>query len=317
MLKNLNIMRGVNLGGWFSQCDYSEETLNFFITEDDFKKIAEWGADHVRIPVDYNVFQDENGNFKEDGFGRVKKALDLAKKYGLCAVLDLHKTLGYSFDSYGESESGFFENAEYQENFYSLWEKLAENFGVYSDMTAFELLNEVTKPEYIGEWNRIAGECIKRIRKYAPETVILVGSYNNNSPEAVAELSEPYDDKVAYNFHCYEPLKFTHQGAYWTDMIKPDERYTFEQLDITEEYFENMFRPALEKARENNTCVYCGEFGVIDRVPPEEAIKWFGTINRVFEKYGIARAVWCYKGLDFGISEERMDGMRGELLKYI
>ena len=29
--------KGVNLGGWFSQCDYSEDRFNNFITEDDFK----------------------------------------------------------------------------------------------------------------------------------------------------------------------------------------------------------------------------------------------------------------------------------------
>ena len=49
MLKELGIYRGVNLGGWFSQCDYSEERLNGFITEPDFAQIAAWGFDHVEI----------------------------------------------------------------------------------------------------------------------------------------------------------------------------------------------------------------------------------------------------------------------------
>ena len=34
MLHELGIQKGVNLGGWFSQCDYSEDRLNNFITED-------------------------------------------------------------------------------------------------------------------------------------------------------------------------------------------------------------------------------------------------------------------------------------------
>ena len=45
MLKELGVMRGVNLGGWLSQCDYSEERLDTFITEDDFKQIAALGGD--------------------------------------------------------------------------------------------------------------------------------------------------------------------------------------------------------------------------------------------------------------------------------
>ena len=40
MLKENGFYRGVNLGGWLSQCDYSEERLNSFITEDDFRQIA-------------------------------------------------------------------------------------------------------------------------------------------------------------------------------------------------------------------------------------------------------------------------------------
>ena len=57
MLKELGFYKGVNLGGWFSQCDYSRERLDTFITEPDFAKIAGWGFDHVRIPIDYNVIQ--------------------------------------------------------------------------------------------------------------------------------------------------------------------------------------------------------------------------------------------------------------------
>lgn len=36
MLKEKGFKKGINLGGWFSQCDYSEKTMNEFITESDF-----------------------------------------------------------------------------------------------------------------------------------------------------------------------------------------------------------------------------------------------------------------------------------------
>ena len=67
MLKKLGFYRGVNLGGWLSQCDYSEERLHHFITKADLEKIAAWGADHVRIPVDHNVLEEGDG-FSEAGF---------------------------------------------------------------------------------------------------------------------------------------------------------------------------------------------------------------------------------------------------------
>lgn len=317
MLKSKGFYKGINLGGWFSQCDYSEERLNSFITEADFSKIASWGLDHVRIPVDYNVFENIDGSYNESGFQRIDRAFELCGKYGLNAVLDLHKTAGFSFDNYGESESGFFDSEQLQERFYRLWEQFASRYGRLSDRVAFELLNEVTDKGFIDAWNRISNKCIQRIRAIAPDTVILVGSYWNNSVTAVADLSKPYDENVVYNFHCYEPLKFTHQGAYWTDLVNKDERLAYDESCITPEYFEEMFASAIEAAKRNNTSLYCGEYGVIDKVSPEDTIKWFRCINSVLEKHGIARSAWSYKEMDFGISDSRLDTVRDELLKYL
>lgn len=317
MLRKKGFYKGINFGGWFSQCDYSEDRLNNFITEFDFAKVAEWGVDHVRIPVDYNVFENEDGTYKEDGFVRIDKAFQLCEKYGLNAVLDLHKTAGFSFDSYGENEAGFFESQSLQERFYCLWEEFAKRYGNLSERVAFELLNEVTEKEYIDAWNRISNECIKRIRVYAPDMLILVGSYENNSAEAVPDLEVPFDDKVIYNFHCYEPLKFTHQGAYWTDKINKEDRFKFEESNITSEFFEELFAPAIQAAKCGNTTLYCGEYGVIDIVSPEDTVKWFRCINDVFEKHGISRCAWSYKEMDFGLSDSRLDGVRDELLKYL
>jgi len=309
--------KGINFGGWFSQCDYSKDQLDNFITEADFKKVSEWGADHVRIPVDYNIFENDDGTYKNDGFERIEKAVQLCRKYGLNTVVDLHKTAGFSFDNYGENESGFFESAELQERFYRLWEQLAQRFSTYEDNVAFELLNEITDKDFIDEWNRISLECIKRIRKYAPRNLILVGSYWNNSAEAVKDLAAPADDRIVYNMHCYDPLKFTHQGAYWTDMINKEDRFSFEEAEITPALFEKLFMSAIEKADKHGIPLYCGEYGVIDICSPEDTVKWFRCINSVFEKYGISRCAWTYKGMDFGFTDSRLDSVREELLKYI
>lgn len=316
MLKEKGFYRGVNLGGWLSQCDYSQERLDTFITEADIEKIASWGLDHVRLPIDYNVVENDDGTYKEDGFTRIAKAIEWCKKNHLNIVLDLHKTLGFSFD-FGEKQSGFFENEKLQERFYLLWEELAKHFGSYSDQVAFELLNEVTDKSFIDTWNKVSAKCIERIRKYAPDTLILVGSYYNNSACAVKDLAAPADDKVIFNFHCYDPLKFTHQGATWTDQIDPEERIAFDDTDITPAFFDDFFASAIETAKRYNTPLYCGEYGVIDRVSGEDTLKWYKAINSIFEKYNISRSAWSYKQMDFGLSDERLDDVRDELLKYL
>ena len=310
--------KGIDLGGWLSQCDYSKERLEGFIVEKDIETIASWGADHVRVPIDFNILEDDSGGYSDTGFGYVRGAADMCLKHGLNIIIDLHKTAGFSFDK-GEQEFGFFDSEELQQRFYRLWEEIARRFSYDSEHIAFELLNEVTDKEFGPTWNKVAKECIRRIRAIAPDTVILVGSYWNNSVCSVKDLDPPYDDRIVYNFHCYDPLLFTHQHAYWVppEMGDVNNDMTFEESGASEEYFEKLFAEALQKAKDNNTVLYCGEYGVIDKAAPEEALKWYKAINAVFRKHNIGRCAWSYKEMDFGISDKRLDGIREELLKYI
>lgn len=314
-MKDFGFYRGVDLGGWFSQCDYSEDRLEHFIAEKDLDKIVSWGLDHVRIPIDYNVVEKDDGEFIPEGFFRIGRAIGWCKARNLKVVLDLHKTAGFSFDV-GEAESGFFSSEKFQNRFYRLWEELARRF-YDPENVAFELLNEVTDESFIDAWNRISRTCIERIRPIAPKALILIGSYHNNSVDAVKDLAAPADDRVIYNFHCYSPLEFTHQGAYWVPDMAPDFRQSFEEAAIPEDYFEKAFASAVETAEKNNTALYCGEYGVIDRANPEDTVKWFRLIHAAFEKYQISRAAWSYKEMDFGLSDSRMDAVRDELIPLL
>jgi aryl-phospho-beta-D-glucosidase BglC (GH1 family) len=310
--------KGIDLGGWLSQCDYSKERLEGFIVESDINTIASWGADHVRLPIDFNILEDDKGGYLESGFGYIRKAVDMCRAHGLNIIIDLHKTAGFSFDK-GEQETGFFESEALQERFYKLWEEIAKRFAYDPVHIAFELLNEVTDQSFSPIWNKVASKCIKRIRAIAPDTVILVGSYWNNSVSSVKDLDPPADDRIVYNFHCYDPIQFTHQHAYWVDPEQFDvsKDMTYAESGATPEYFENLFAEAIKKAEENNTVLYCGEYGVINKCSPEETVAWYKAINSVFVKHNIGRCAWSYKEMDFGISDKRMAGVREELLKYI
>ncbi|MBP5416330.1 MAG: cellulase family glycosylhydrolase [Clostridiales bacterium] len=334
--------KGVNLGGWLSQCDDTEETYSTFVVEEDIKTIKGWGMDHVRLPFDYELIEDKDGNPVESGYGHIQDAIDWCGKYGLNMILDLHKTMGYSFDD-AHGEAGFFDSEKLQERFYTLWERVAERFGKYEDRLAFELLNEVTDKSYCDLWNKISYECIRRIRKIAPTIRILVGGYWNNSVDSVKDLAMPYDENIIYNFHCYEPLIFTHQGAPWIPTMDTSFRISIEapykDMDeagvknlsqvttgfasfsgedtLSSAYFEKIFAEAIFVAEERDVALYCGEYGVIDRVDPEDVLKWFKLINKVFTNYGIGRSAWNYKVMDFGIADSRMDNVREELLKYL
>ena len=340
-------MHGVNLGGWFSQCNHTEERYDTFITEEDFKTISNWGLDHIRLPIDYELVENTEGAPLEKGYERIRQAAQWCKKYNLNMILDLHKTAGYSFDI-GYKESGFFDSDALQERFYKLWERLAQNFATIFDGTdreiCFELLNEVTDQSYCKKWNAIAKNCIERIRKIAPTTKILVGSYWNNSLASVKDLDAPYDENIVYNFHCYEPLLFTHQGASWVGPnMNPDFRLplkskfadyivkTSEKVGqigtafgafspdatVNVDYFETIFAEAVKIAEDRNVLLYCGEYGAIDKATPEDTLEWYKLISTVFNNHGIGRAAWSFRQMDFGLSDARLDGIRSELIRYL
>jgi len=321
--------KGINFGGWLSQCDHTKERYDNFIKEADFAEVKSRGYDHVRVPVDYDLFENEDSSFNLDNLSYIDFAIENCKKNGLNMVLDLHRTPGFSFDP-GHNEVGFFESEEYQNHFYTIWEMLSERYGKFSDMLAFEILNEVTKKEYCETWNRVSAECIKRIRKNAPDTYILLGGYYNNSIEALKDLLPPMDDKIVYNFHCYEPLLFTHQGAYWIASMDlkfrchfkmPFRTYEelsekqlcqafagFEDFDPNncpdENYFDHLLKEAVQVAEERNVPLYCGEYGVIDLADKADAKEWFNAFHAVMDRYGIGRAVWTYKEMDFEVEKD-------------
>lgn len=278
--------KGINLGGWLSQCvSYEKEHFDNFIVEEDIKRIADFGFDHIRLPIDYDVIENDDGIVKEDGMSHIFDCIGWARKHHLNVVLDLHKAYGFMFDKKEVPDPDkFFTDEKLQERFYLTWEHLMRRFADESDIVAFELLNEVVNPDYTEAWNRIATKAIRLIRGYAPKAYIIVGGVMHNSVLAVPHIKVEWDDHIVLNFHCYEPLCFTHQHAHWVENIDYDMKYpadisiyeeksklldqhhaqdVFSDMigEIDETFFEKIFESALYYAQIRNLPLYCGEYG--------------------------------------------------------
>ncbi|EKC76208.1 hypothetical protein OBE_00957 [human gut metagenome] len=52
---------------YLSVCITQNITMRF-IQEEDIRKIASMGFDHVRLAIDYEVLEDEYGRTREEGF---------------------------------------------------------------------------------------------------------------------------------------------------------------------------------------------------------------------------------------------------------
>ena len=337
--------KGVNLGGWISQyAKYDKEHFDTFITEADIQNIASIGFDHVRVPVDYIVLEDEDGTEKEDGFIYLDNCRKWCEKHGLNMLIDLHECYGYSFDPLKKDmdRERFFYDAEMQARFLKLWRTIADRFKDYPDQVAFEPLNEVVLIDVADAWNKVAADFIKTVREICPNHILIIGGVCYANVTTVPLLDLPMDDKIVYNFHCYEPMIFTHQAAYWVDgmpsdfhigypktleeyrkageMLPPDLAgavYRDGISEIGEGFFEDIFRPAIEKAEKDKACLYCGEYGVIDQADPEDRLRWMRDIHNVFHRHGIGYALWNYKEKDFGLVDKSFETIRERFMEIV
>lgn len=335
----MKLDRGINLGGYLSQCCHEESHYDNFIGEADIKRIADWGFDHVRLAVDYEVLEEEDGTKKSMGYERIKRVIEWSKNNNLNIVLDLHKAYGYDFNDAGDSEkNNLFSSEAIQERFVNLWIEIVQNFSSY-DNVAFELLNEVVEEENADAWNRLIDKSVTAIRKYAPVAPIIYGGIQWNSVNTLKLLETPKDENIIFTFHFYEPLIFTHQKAYWVKNMSPDRvvnypgtmeyykevsktlGYQGEAVVLSKsetmgiEFITEMIEEAIRVSEKQGVKLYCGEFGVIDQAPIEDTLKWFKDVNEVFLKYNIGGAIWSYKLMDFGLIDDHYAPIKDELIK--
>ncbi len=316
-------MRGINLGGWLSQCaEYSEGHYSSFITENDIKTISEWGLDHIRLPVDYNVIEDEDGRVLPNGYKHIDDCIEWCEKYGLNVIIDLHKTKGFAFDNTAENNI-MFDSHELQKRFISLWTNIVARYGKNGNVV-FEPLNEVSKIDS-RKWNALISKLLSAIRPFAPDKKIIFGGTQWNSVHTLKLLEIPDDKNIVYSFHFYEPFLFTHQHASWLSAVSDISmrypgtmeiyRKTSENIgcfgsrlkntdEMGAEFMDKLISEAVDAAVNADVPLYCGEYGVIDQAVISDTAVWFEDIHSIFEKHGIGRAVWTYKEMNFGINDE-------------
>lgn len=335
----MRLNRGINLGGFLSQCCHQEAHYDEFIKKEDIQQIQEWGFDHVRLPVDYHVLESDEGIAKESGYRRIQRVIDWCREYNLNIILDLHKAYGYDFNDAGDEErNNLFSSEALQKRFVDLWIEIVKRYGSESHI-AFELLNEVVEKENADAWNQLIKATVTEIRKVNATAPIIYGGIQWNSVKTLKLLEIPKDENIIFTFHFYEPLLFTHQKAHWVAAMNPEETiYYPESMEYYQEkskvlgfqgevvrlaeskemgvpFIAEMIREAIDAAANAGVSLYCGEFGVIDQAPVEDTLRWFSDVNTVFEKYQIGCAVWSYKEMDFGMTEEHYAPIRQELLK--
>ena len=331
---------GVNLGGWISQYrEAKKEHFDSFIIKADIAQIAGWGMDHVRLPIDYMVLEEDDRPFeyKEEGFSCIDNCIRWCEEYKLNIILDLHRAPGYAFHSL--SENRLFEDEHMQMRYIRLWQEFAKRYRSYGSNVVFELLNEIVEPDS-DRWNLLSKRTVQGIREIDESRTIIIGGNHYNSARTLHELDNIPDDNLVYTFHFYEPHIFTHQKASWEPLLKdlefeieyPSGEDLYEKYrskddefknnygygaTVDKEYLRKLLQPALSFAKERNVILYCGEYGVIDHAPMESNLRWHEDLSELLMEYGIGRAVWTYKLMSFPMVDINSDVRNNQLIEIV
>lgn len=317
--------RGVNISHWLSQ-NYGELTYAApWFGKEDVVWIADQGFDHIRVPVDYRFWLNDDGSLNEEAIVPFDEASQWAHEQGLGVILDMHYLPGANFS--GSIKNSLFTDDETADKAAAFWDKVAARYADEGPWLRFELLNEPVA-EHNAQLNPLQAKLLEAVRKTNPTRVVYLTSNRWGSFRTVYDLDLPDDRNIALTLHFYEPFPFTHQSTSWTELKPPMEQVDFPGtvpdlsgylpashgwMRYSEGYIDaaNSIDPRFEELalwhRENapGLEIHIGEFGVFQTATPESIRNYCAAVVEASERHGFAWAVWDYRG---GFAVRQSDG---------
>ncbi|RKY24673.1 MAG: hypothetical protein DRP62_03250 [Planctomycetota bacterium] len=306
------VLKGCNLGNWFAMEmwmmhiydekikdqytfesvlaarfgeEQKERLMDMFranwITERDFKIIKSFGMNCVRIPIYYQLIEDDANpmKLKANAWKWMDYAVDTAEKYGIYTILCLHGAAG------GQSNMGhcgvcdqnkLWDSESNKKRTIWLWQKIAERYKDRSCVVGYDMLNEpwgVSMEKQIVMFDSI----YKSIRTIDKKHIIFVQGHGN-----VEELPDPKEKgwkNVAYSIHCYP-------GIFGWGRPTPETQARFLKIDL---------KRIDKQLKKYNVPFLMGEFNVVytSAGGGEMMRRHFDA----YAHYGWASTMWSYKVL--------------------
>ena len=273
---------------------------------DDFRWIADWGFDFVRLPMCYLLWVegDDVFNVHEPMLEKVDRAVQMGQKYGIHVSLNFHRAPGYSVNREREEPFNLWKDDEAVEAFCFHWELFARRYrGIPSEQLNFDLVNEPPSPSESGmtraDHERVVRAVTATIRKVDPDRPIIADglSYGNMSSPELADL------RIAQSCRAYAPMGMSHYQASWVNSegwpepTWPGALHGGKPWDRRR--LEEHYEPWVDLARQG-VGVHCGEGGAFNRTPHDVFLRWFRDVLEILTAHGIGYALWNFRGT-FGI----------------
>jgi len=326
------LARGINLSHWFAQSprgNYSAEHLTTYNTERDLDLIARMGFSHVRLTLNPKAVSDapEGLPFHAERLALLDAAIAGFLARNVAVVVDLHPD--------DDFKTPLAKDDAAVDRLVAFWRALAAHLaGTDPERVFFEVMNEPVIAD-AARWNAVQKQVLAAMRASAPRHTLIAGGPLWSGPDQLVRMEVVADRNVVYNFHCYEPFRFTHQGASWAgDSVKglknapypsspeavagvladlPDEKARENMIQYGKENWnaekiDAVIARAAAWGKKKSVPLTCNEFGVYRTAPAADRNRCIEDMRKALEKYNIGWAMWDYAG-GFSIVVEK-DGRR-------
>ena len=317
--------RGFNILDNFSPRRYRESPERFAATEQDFKWIADWGFDFVRLPMAYPSYLEYNpasGNditpeetviFREEAVEAVERIVHAANKYKLHVSLNLHRAPGFCINAGFREPFNLWKDDAAQQAFYAHWDMWARRFkNVSPDLLSFDLVNEPCYKEDMNDqygastpipgdiYRKVAIGCLDVIHRHNPDRLV-VADGNHGGSLVTPELN---DLNIGQSCRGYYPHYISHYRAGWVwqnpdDAPKPVWPGIIDGQEFNRKVLEDFYKPWIDLVKQG-VGVHCGECGCYRETPHEVFLAWFNDQLDILTQYEIGWGLWNFRG-DFGI----------------
>jgi endoglucanase len=300
--------RGVNMGNALDAP--SEGEWGFTLEEKYFQAAKDAGFNSVRIPVRWSAHALAEPPYTIDPnfLKRVDWAVNCALSRNMPVMLNVHHYLELLSDPAG-----------HRERFLAIWQQIAEHYKNYPDTLLLEPLNEPQGKIGVSEWNSLLKQAIDVIRKSNPNRILVIGPAWANTIGNLNSLQIPKDDRnIIVSIHYYDPLEFTHQGAFWiTDRDSNSWLGTkWPTTDAQKKVVIKDFDIAVAWAKQNNRPMNLGEFGSYNKADMDSRARWTKFLADAAIERGFSFDYWQFDS-DFAVYDTKTNTWIKPLLEAL
>ena len=260
-----------------------------FITEKDFKWIANEGFDFVRVPVGHWLFAKTDDFI--DGEVYLRKAFGWAAKYKIKIILDFHGLQGSQngLDHSGQVGKVRMYRQGNRSKALQTLEYMCRTYGKHPQLIAIEIINEPKVRWFLWRLLRYYDRAIEVARRHVGEDVKIIIS-DAFKPRRIAKAMKRrgYSDQVVLDVHLYQLFS------------QDDQRLSFdEHIDKVHGEWEVLLHELSETVP-----ILVGEWSAAlpsyayDSQSLNEAEKveiYFRAQQELFESVSWAHSYWSYK----------------------